>query len=276
MRYVHYIFFSLVWVDVALMAGSALAAAPISGINPVIAAAETRVSLGLSVAGTQYSEGFGSLSDQEGGVLPGFQAGVSRLGDLLGIGGIYTGVVYDFDGGGLAYHGFLQNSSGQYLAPFEANDRARFNTVEVRLGKAVPLSASVDLLPFVAAGYQNWYRNVAGSYSEFYRAALAGIGAKLDVAMGDRLVTSVRIEGLAVVDGRASASALGFSGGFGTSGEEDVHLGADWRMGNILHLFAGLGVRHFNYGGSGLNNGFYEPSSSTLVVRSEVGLAVGF
>ncbi|MDD2878023.1 MAG: hypothetical protein PHT60_13510 [Acidiphilium sp.] len=257
-----------------------LACAEASGLNlnPAVVAAETRVSLGVTVAGTQYSESFDGTSDQESGVLPGFSVGVSRLGSLLGVSGIYTGVVYNFSGGALAYHGYIQGGPGQNLLPFDGTDHARFNTMEVRLGRAVPLTASVDLIPYVTAGYQNWYRNIggAGGYGEFYRAALAGVGAKLDFAVSDRLVLSIGAEGLAVIGGRASAPALSFAGDFGTSGEEAVHLGADWQLGNALHLFAGLGVRHFNYSGSGLSDGYYEPPSNTLVVRSEVGVAFGF
>ncbi len=247
-------------------------------LNPTVVAAETRVALGLSVQGTLYSEGFAGLSDQESGVLPGFTAAASRLGPLFGVPGIYTGVVYDFAGGPLSYNGYLQGGPAAGLQPDQATDHARFNTVEIRLGQALPISSAIDIIPFIAAGYQNWYRNIggAGGYGEFYRAAIAGVGARLDVAVTDRLVISATAEGLAVIAGRASAPALGFAGGFGTSGEEAVHLGADWRLGNALHLFAGLGVRHFNYTGSKLDNGYYEPPSTTLVVRSEVGLAFGF
>jgi hypothetical protein len=256
----------------------ARAAAPPLLLNPTIVAAETRVSLGFAVQGTQYDERFAGTSDRESGVLPGFAAGASRLGTLFGVAGVYTGVVYDFAGGSLDYHGYIQDGATTGLRPDTAADQARFNTVEVRLGQALPISASADLIPFVAAGYQNWYRNVggAGGYGEFYRAAIAGFGVKLDVAISDRLVISATAEELAVIAGRASVPDLGFAGGFGTSGEEAVHLGADWQLGNALHLFAGLGVRHFNYAGSGLDNGYYEPPSSTLVVRSEVGVAFGF
>ncbi|MGC9268986.1 hypothetical protein [Acidiphilium sp.] len=94
--------------------------------------------------------------------------------------------------------------------------------------------------------------------------------------MTDRLVMSAMAEDLAVVGGRASAPVPGFAGDFGTSGEEAVRLGGDWDLGNAIHLTADLGVRHFNYGGSGLNDSLYEPPSVTLVVRSEVGVALGF
>ncbi|WP_265637057.1 hypothetical protein [Acidiphilium sp. PA] len=249
-----------------------------AALNPTVVAAETRVALGFVMQGTQYGEGFGGVSDRESGMLPGFTAEASRLGPLLGLPGIYSGLVYDFAGGPLSYNGFIQGHAVPRLSPYDSTDHARFNTVEVRLGRALTLSTVVDVVPFVAAGYQTWYRDVggAGGYAEFYRAGIAGAGARFDVALSDRLVISATAAGFAVVRGRASAPALGFAAEFGTSGEETVHLGADWELSNALHLFAGLGVRHFNYAGSALNNGFYEPPSSTLVVRSEVGVAFGF
>ncbi|MCU4159413.1 hypothetical protein AiwAL_04750 [Acidiphilium sp. AL] len=261
----------------ALVGGAARGASPPTPVNPAIAAAETRVALGVSVSGFLYRESFGGVSARESGVLPGFMASMSRLGPVLGVPDVYTGVVYDFSGGPLAYRGYVQGS-GQGLSPYDATDHARFNHVEVRLGRALALTSSVDLIPFVVAGYQNWYRNVGGpaGYGEFYRAALAGVGAKLDVAVSDELVLSASAEGMAVLGGRASAPALDFTGNFGTSGEETVRLGADWRLGNVWHVFAGLGVRHFDYAGSGLNNGYYEPPSRTLEFQSEIGVAFGF
>lgn len=248
-----------------------------SNLDPAIVAAETRVALGITAGGFGYRESFDGTSDREGGVLPGFTARASRLGTLFGVPDVYTGVVYDFSGGPLHYDGYLQGvASG--LAPYGQTDHARFNTLEVRLGKAIPLMKSVDLIPYVTAGYQNWYRDLGGpgGYGEFYRAALAGAGAKLDVAVNDGLVLSASAEGLVVVGGRVSAPALGFAGNFGASGEEAVRLGADWRLGGVWHAFAGVGVRHYNYAGSGLDGGYYEPPSSTFVVRGEMGVAFGF
>ncbi|MGC8526958.1 hypothetical protein [Acidiphilium sp.] len=247
------------------------------GVNPAIAAAETRVSLGITATGYSYHEGFDNTSDQESGVLPGFSLGASRLGPALGLPDVYTGVVYDFSGGALGYQGYLQGTS-QGLVPYDQSEAARFNHVEVQLGVAVPLSHAVSVLPFIATGYQSWSRNIGGSggYGSFYHAALAGFGAKLDYAATGRLVLSASAEGLAVVGGGVSAPALGFSGSFGTSGEEAVRLGADWRLDNVWHVFAGLEMRHFNYAGSKPSNGFYEPTSSTFAARGEMGVAFGF
>lgn len=252
-----------------------LAVARAQGVNPAIAASETRVSLGVTASGYTYRESGGV--DHESGVLPGFSAGVSRLGPALGMPDIYTGVVYDFAGGALGYQGYLQGGAGA-PRPYDQSDSARFNHVEVQLGAAVPLGRAVSVLPFVAIGYQSWSRNVGGGggYGSFYHAVLAGVGAKLDYAASGRLVLSAAAEGLAVLGGGVSAPALGLSGGFGTSGEEEVRLGADWRLDNVWHVFAGLEMRHFNYAGSKPSNGVYEPTSGTFAARGEMGVTFGF
>lgn len=260
-----------------VMSMLAVPAAAAATVNPAIVAAETRVSLGITATGFNYRESFDNTSDTEHGVLPGFSFGASRLGGAFGLTNVYTGVVYDFSGGALDYRGYLQRS-GQRLVPYDQTESALVNRVEVRLGRAMPLMDTMAVLPFVAAGYQTWSRDIggAGGYGSFYRAALAGFGARLDYAATDRLVLSATAEGLAVLGGDVSAPGLGFTASLGTSGEESVRLGADWRLDNAWHIFAGLDLQHFNYAGSKLNNGYYEPPSSTFEARGEMGLAFGF
>jgi hypothetical protein len=241
--------------------------------NPAITAAETSIGLGLSGTYTHYHESLGGDSDSEDGGLGGIGLRASRLGGGTGLNSLYAALAYDFSGGFLGYNGFTQDG----LA-YRAQDRAFFNHVEVRLGRGFALTPDTELIPFFAGGYQNWFRNIAGSagYGEFYQAGLAGIGLKLDVAATNDLVLSASAEGLAVMGGSVSAPALDFKGGFGTSGQESIRLGANWRLDRNWHVFLGLGVEHFNYTGSGLDNGFYEPPSSTLQVRSELGMSFGF
>lgn len=241
--------------------------------NPAIDAAETSIGLGLSGNYTHYHESLGPVSDSEDGALAGFELRANRLGIGAGISNLYTALVYDFSGGFLGYNGFTQDG-----LIYNAQDRAFFNHVEVRLGRGFALTPDMELIPFVTGGYQNWYRNITGpaGYGEFYQAGLAGIGLKLDVAATNDLVLSASAEGISVLGGSVSAPSLDFRGSFGTSGEEAVRLGADWRLDRNWHVFLGLGVEHFNYTGSGLDNGFYEPSSSTIQVRSELGMSFGF
>ena len=246
------------------------AAAPV--IAAVIAQAETGIGLGLSGTYTQYHESLGPVSDSENGGLAGFEFRASRLGEG-GPASLYTALIYDFSGGFLGYDGFTQDGLG-----YAARDRAFFNHVEVRLGRGFALMPGMELIPFLAGGYQNWYRNMTGpaGYGEFYQAGLAGAGLKLDLAATDDLVLSASAEGAAVIGGSVSAPALDFSGGFGASGEEAVRLGADWRLDGNWHVFLGLGVSHFSYTGSGIDNGFYEPPSGTLQLRSVLGMSYGF
>lgn len=262
------------WI-VALVGTASAASGPT--VNPAIVAAETRVSLGLTATGFNYRETFDNASDEEHGVLAGFGVGASRLGELFGVSNVYTGILYDFSGGSVNYKGYLQNS-GRGLVPYDQAETTRINRFEVRLGRAVPLMNSLAILPFVTAGYQTWARNVGGSgdYGTFYRAVLAGFGAKLDYAATNRLMLSATGEGYALVGGHVSSPYLGFSASMAASGEEAVRLGADWRLDNAWHIFAGLDLRHFNYAGSKLNNGFYEPTSSTFEARGEMGVAFGF
>ncbi len=241
--------------------------------NPAIQAAETNVSVGLSGSYVHYHESLGELSDTESGGLGGFELGASRLGRTLNYNHVYSALIYNFSGGFLGYNGFAQDGSF-----YDAQDRSFFNHVEIRLGNGFAVTQATELIPFLAGGYQNWYRNITGpiGYGEFYQAELFGGGLKLDVAASSSLVVSAAAEGLAVVRGSISAPALGLDSSFGTSGEESVRLGADWRLDQSWHVFAGLGVTHFDYTGSKPKNGFYEPPSATLQLNSEIGLQFGF
>jgi hypothetical protein len=241
--------------------------------NPAIQAAETNIGVGLAGSYFHYHENLGNLSDTESGGLGGFNFNASRLGAGSGHENFYVALIYDFSGGFLPYNGFSQGG-----AVYDAQDRAFFNHVEIRVGDGFALARNVELIPFLAGGYQNWYRNITGpgGYGEFYQAGLLGAGLKLDVAATSSLVLSVAAEGLAVMRGSIAAPALGLNAGFGTSGEESVRLGADWRLDPRWHVFAGLGITHFGYTGSKLDNGFYEPPSMTVQLRSEIGLKFGF
>jgi hypothetical protein len=136
----------------------------------------------------------------------------------------------------------------------------------------------MELIPFFAGGYQDWYPNITGpaGYRELYQAELLGAGLKLDVAANSRLVLSAEAEGLAVTHDSISAPALELNAPFGITGEESVRLGADWRFGRNWHIFPGLGATHFDYTGSKPENGFYEPPSTTLQLQSIAGMKFGF
>lgn len=252
---------------------------PASAAAPAINAAESSVRLGLTAGYGNYEENV-QPQDTETGALLGFEAGLSTLRPSsigqFGWPDFYANVTYDFSAGLFRYHGNLQNAESTAYA---ARDDSYYNTAIVRLGLGRPLSGNAEIIPYAAGGYQNWYRNVGGpaGYGEFYQTGMIGGGFKVDVAATPFLVVSAAAEGFAVIGGTVSAPSQNFSGSFGTSAEERVSLDADYRLNDSWHLFAGLGVTHYNYSGSKPNSvGVYEPSSTTLQVNSMLGLSYGF
>jgi hypothetical protein len=258
----------------AVVAGASAAAAP-----PEINAAESTVQVGVTAGYGTYEENI-LPQDTEAGALLGVQAGVSSL-TPSGLGrfgwpDLYANVGYDFSDGLLRYRGSLQNPQN---TPYRAADNSYYNTAIVRLGMGRPVAESAELIPYVAGGYQNWYRNISGSagYGEFYQTGMVGGGVKLDVAASPVLVVSAMAEGFAVIGGVISVPSQNFSGTFGTSAEERVSLDADYRLTTSWHAFAGLGIAHYGYTGSKPDfNGAFEPLSTTLQVNSMFGLAYGF
>jgi hypothetical protein len=244
-----------------------------------VVAAESAVRLGLSAGYGSYEENV-SPQDTEAGALLGGNFSLSDLrpefAGRWAFSDIYADASYGFTGAFLNYKGNLQDG---LETPYRADDRAYYNTAIVRLGLGRPLAGGRELIPYVAAGYQNWYRNIGGSNpaGEYYQAGLVGSGLKLDVAVNPVLVLSAFAEGFAVLGGTITAPSQEFRGSFGASAEERVGLDADYRLGGPWHAYAGLGVVHYNYTGSKPDDaGVYEPLSSTLQLNSTIGLSFGF
>ncbi len=244
-----------------------------------IAAAETSARLGVTAGYSTYEENL-FPQDTENGALLGLHAGLTALTPYglseIGLPDLYTGVEYDFSAGFLNYHGNLQTAG---YPPYRANDTDYYNTAIVRLGLGKPVTGGMEVIPYIAGGYQNWYRNIGGpaGYNALYQSGLIGGGIKLDVTASPLVVLSVAAEGLGVVGGGVSVPSLSFSGNFGTSAEERVSLDADYRLTNAWHAFAGLGISHYEYAGSKPNAfGSYEPLSTTFQVNSLFGIAYGF
>jgi hypothetical protein len=270
------VFFSYLagWLAAVLVAAPAAFAA-----SPAIQAADTSVRLGVTAGYGSYAENV-RPQDTESGALLGLSAGVSALtpGPLarFGLPDVYSDIQYDFSAGFLNYKGNLNNSA---QTPYRTSDNAYYNNVVVRLGLGAPLLAGLELIPYIAGGYQNWYRNIGGShgYGEYYQTGLLGGGLRLDLAHGPAFVVSASAEGFAVIGGSINVPSQNFNGQFGTSAQERISLDADYRLNNSWHAFAGLGLTNYTYTGSKPDAaGTYEPLSDTLQVNSTFGIAYGF
>jgi len=253
-----------------------------------IIAAESTLSLSAGFMHTQYHENAKpGTGDDETGFSYGVGAGVSGLVPNPVIrADLYTALSYDFDAGNITYGGHYLYSG----LPATATDNAVFNRLELRLGPGFALADGLEVIPFVAGGYQAWNRNInqkdeIGS-DEFYRAGLLGGGLKLDYAATPQLVLSATGEMLAVVGGGTRSSDLGLNFEFGPTGEERVELGADYAVSGPFHVFGRFDWEHFDYSGSklsaatldigGFGYKFYEPLSTTTQFGANMGVEYSF
>ena len=248
-----------------------------------VQAAETNLNISLSAMHTQYHENAAPGSgDDENGFTGGGGVGASVLmpePSLFRDAGFYSALSLNLSAGNLRYGGH-HLFTGQ---PVDATDRAVFLRIEGRLGMGIALRQGVELIPFLAGGYQSWNRNIdlRGQIGtdEQYTSGLLGGGVRLDVPVTQRLVLSGTGEMLALFAGHIVAHGLGFSHGLGGSAEERVALGADYAIAGPLHGFVSVSWEHFNYAGSKStlsSNGFYEPLSTTTQFGVNVGATYSF
>ncbi len=256
-----------------------LGGATAQAADPAITAAETGAQLALTAGYSNYEENIFPQDTENGGLL-GIKAGLSALTasnlSAIGLPDLYTGIEYDFSAGFLNYHGNVQT---QGYPPYRAKDTDYYNTAIVRLGLGAQVRPGLEVIPYIAGGYQNWYRNIGGpaGYDALYQSGLIGGGIKLDLAAGPLLVLSASAESLAAIGAGVSVPSQDFSGNFGSSAEERVSLDADYRITSAWHAFAGLGITHYEYTGSKPNGfGSYEPLSTTFQINSLFGITYGF
>ncbi len=246
--------------------------------------AETNVRANAAFMHTQYHENITPGSgDDENGLTYGFGVGASVLMPLHPGNPIspdlYTSLDYDLSAGNITYGGhFLVGN-----APVTAVDRAVFNRLEARIGVGFPLQNGGELIPFFAAGYQAWNRNIdqRGSIgtNEFYETGLIGGGLKLDVPVTPRLVLSATGEMLAMIGANVTFDSFGISHSMGVSAQERISLGADYAVSGRFHAQANFYWEHFNYAGfspTPATFGLYEPLSTTTQFGLNAGIAYDF
>jgi hypothetical protein len=227
---------------------------------------------------TNYSEG---ALDSENGFTPGFGVGGSVLlpsanPDI----DYYSALSYQFNAGNLTYNGHYLISG----LPVTATDHAVFNNLEARLGVGLPMAGgALEAIPYVAAGYQSWNRNVENKgvigTDEFYSSGMAGGGVKLDIPLTATVVASGSAELLGMFGAHISSDSFGIGFNMGNSAQERVSLGLDDALNGPLHLQASANWTHFNYAGSKPSvetYGLYEPLSTTTQFGVNLGLAYSF
>jgi hypothetical protein len=248
--------------------------------NSAIVSANNEVGIAITGNLTNYQEDITpGPSDTESGWQPGFAVKGSYMGNLYGLHNVYAAVHYARSSGNIGYYGAVG------AKPYNSTDSATFNRVMARVGMGFGIACShheMMITPYVAGGYQTWNRALQGpyGYTENYSAGLIGAGALFQYAVTPRFVVSGKTEVLAVVSGGMTPHVyngrLG-SASFGTSAEEKVTLGGDYRIAGPLHAYSDVSFTHFNYTGGQLAlPGAREPLSSTNQFGMSLGLAYQF
>jgi hypothetical protein len=270
--------FGIATFGISLLAAAPVLAQQLQTSHAEIAAAETNLNVSVGFMHTQYSEG---PPDAESGYTPGFTVGGSVLLPSVWTNiDLYSSLAYQFNAGNLTYNGHYLVSG----LPVTATDHAVFNHIDARLGLGLPLAGgALEAIPFLAAGYQSWNRNVENKgvigTDEFYSSALVGGGVKLDVPITATVVASGTAEMLGMVGNHLSADSLGIGWNMGNSAQERISLGLDDALSGPLHLQASADWAHFNYAGSkptAETYGYYEPLSTTTQFGVNLGVAYSF
>lgn len=243
-----------------------------------IRAAETNINFSANFMHTHYSEG---ALDSENGFTPGFGVGASVLmpSAFPNI-DLYSALAYQFNAGSLNYE-------GQYLfsgQPLSATDNAVFNNIRGRLGLGFPLNGgAMEMIPYIALGYQSWNRNINNpgvvGTDEFYSAASAGGGVKLDIPLTATIVASGTAELSGIFAAHVQSNSLGLGFDMGNSAQERISLGLDDAVSGPIHVLASADLTHFNYAGSKPSASsyyFYEPLSTTTQVTVNLGVSYSF
>jgi hypothetical protein len=260
-------------LGVSGFSGLANAATQPSAINQSIARADSNIGIGLNYTNMNYQENIKRLpADSETGFMPGFALDGSYLGSFYGLPNLYTSATYTYNSGNIAYKGSLNNG-----AVYNGNDNATTNRFMGRVGMAFPVSAEVALTPYINGGFQKWNRHMTGpyGYTEDYTAGLVGVGGMAQYSPAPRLVLTAKASIDAVVGGSMTPSGLPVDYGtasFQTSGEQNLSVGADYRVYRNLDLFADAKYTHFTYTGGALAFGAKEPSSQTNLMGFTTGV----
>lgn len=260
------------------MMGSALAFADTQSII------NANNEVGIAVTGTltNYQEHINpGPADTETGETPGFLVKGSYMGNLMGVRNVYGQLKFGYNTGGIAYKGAVFNPNTDATSPYDSTDRSTMYRILGRVGKGFAFGDNAMVTPYVAAGYQHWNRHLVGpyGYTEDYSALLTGVGVKGQYSLNQRLVLGANAEFLAVVDGQMTPNLYNGMLGtadFKTSGEEVLGLNADYQLTRSIHAFGGVEYTHYNYTGGLLNQGYYEPSSSTDLFSVDAGIAYSF
>lgn len=254
-----------------------------------IHAANNQVSLKAISTNFDYTEtGDGRLGtktgilDTETGGVPGFMISAAVSKNLI-FKGDYLGVDFSKTNGNTNYVGSYQG--GNY-GDLRTTSSANTTDLAVRYGKSFDVSKEASITPYAEFGYHEWGRGV--NSGETYTHKHYGVGVLAQYSPMQKLVLSANAMIGNTLDSSISVNAIdtrvsAFSEGLGNSTITKFGVAADYAFTKSLHGQVGLNRTSFDYGaGVAVNNTgtsggkMWEPSSSTTLINTEIGLGYAF
>lgn len=170
-------------VVLSLLANSTLFADALDQVNNNFGA-------GLNSGYMTYKESVsGGTLDKERGTLPGLNAHITKT-----ISHLYLNLKGNYYDGDLKYDGGYTNGSGSNVAFTFKNDRQVYNA-DFQLGVTANAAENVQIIPYLDAGYHQWYRPIPAppitggiAYNEKYTNYVGGVGVKVNWQFGDNFV----------------------------------------------------------------------------------------
>lgn len=268
---------SRIFLAAALAAASAGVLAQTS--SPIVAA-NNRAAFEMGVSNLTYHEfdsrhqvGSEFLDSEHGNGIT-LESDWSRQGTLLGVDNVYTAVGLQTTVGALRYNGY-KLTTGE---PMQQTHTSSMLDLTMKLGKALPLTPSLQVTPYLGYRFHTWFR----SGDETYLHHELGAGVLMQYALTPKVVVGVdamlaRMLGTMVLtDGITPRPAPRMTQTFALTG--------DYALSKTRHLVATYQYRHFGYGAtgdyqgkfSGLQGTWFEPSSRTSENTVMVGMTMNF
>jgi hypothetical protein len=236
-----------------------------------------------------------TIDSNKGDVKPSYRLYATAQRDWLGIRDLYLGASVSYASGSNTYDGSLVNLITGEQTPVTNRTPTRLFDWNLRAGKAFTLNqaATLQMIPYLDYAQHRWDRLDGGSYgdySEHYSHSVISLGVIGQYSPSEKLMLSAETQLGHLYDASVRARSLegtlylgdgyyirGADGPIVLGSHNSVMfgLGADYAVTTTFHVTANYRWQRFGYG-MGVNNGFQEPTSKTIMQRVEVGIALTF
>ena len=253
-----------------------------------IRAADNAISLELGATDLDYAEHFGGATvDTEKGWVPTATLGAGLLANDRADGllrNLYLHLALTGSVGLTDYSGARCDISGTCI-PATTNTTDSFYATSLQIGRGIPISPAMMLIPYVQLDYRYWDRQVggAGNPTETYTnwAALGGLMGQISIA--PRWVLSLSGAAGTTFGANMDDGTANFALGSAFTWQTTAKLGL--RIAPRFEMTGAIGYSHFDYGRSPVvieptstfcAAGCLEPHSTTDELSLMSGIAYHF